>query len=318
MKRFALGVTAIMVAGVPALAADIPAPVYKAPVVAPVVYSWTGFYVGGNVGYSWGRGSTDQSDSTTTTSTTRLFRGIAPPANEIIGNGLQIGVPGTFPLITTTTAATATSGTSNVNGFIGGGQAGYNWQKGQWVYGLETDLQYSAERGSFSTCDVPGCPAGSTFGSATHRLNWFGTFRGRAGFLPTPQLLLYATGGLAYGGLSADYVSGINGGALLPGSVSTTRLGWTVGAGGEAAINQNWSFKVEYLYMDLGSFGANLGSGTGAATVATTFLTPAGPTLQTTSVSTVASQVNTRFTDHLVRIGLNYRFGAVEAVSTRY
>jgi outer membrane immunogenic protein len=301
----------------PAFAADLP--VYKAPIVAPVVFSWTGFYVGGNVGYSWGRASTDQTDLTTTTTTTRLFRGTTPPANEIIGPSIFTQIAGVFPQVTTATALTGTSGSTNVNGFIGGGQAGFNYQSGVWVWGFETDLQWSGERGSFNTCDIAGCPPGSTFGSASTRLNWYGTARGRVGWVPTQRVLLYATGGLAYGGISSDYVSGINGNVLTATSASTTRVGWTVGAGAEAALDNRWSVKAEYLYMDFGSFGTALGGAVGAATTTTTLLAPFGPTLTATSISTVSAQVNTRFTDHVFRVGVNYRFGVVDApVTTKY
>jgi outer membrane immunogenic protein len=150
-------------------------------------------------------------------------------------------------------------------------------------------------------------------------LRWFGTARARAGWVPTQKVLLYATGGLAYGGINSDYVSGINGNVLTAANVSTTRLGWTVGAGAEAALDSRWSIKAEYLYMDFGSFGSGVGTATGATTTTTTFLGAQGPTLVTTSTSTVAAQVNSRFTDHVFRVGVNYRFGVVDAaVSTKY
>ena len=317
MKKLLMGTAGLLVAGSQAFAADMP--VKAVPVAPVVVFSWTGFYIGGNAGYSWGRETTDQVDLTSTTTTTRLFRGTTPPANEIIGPSIFTQVPGVFPQVTTTNALTATSGRANVNGFVGGGQAGYNYQTGFWVWGFETDLQWSGERGSFVTCDVVGCPPGSTFGSANQRLNWFGTARARVGWVPTQKVLLYATGGLAYGGISSDYVSGINGNVLTATSVSTTRLGWTVGAGAEAALDNRWSIKAEYLYMDFGSFGSGVGTATGAATTTTTLVGPFGPTLTATSISTVQAAVNSRLTDHAFRVGVNYRFGWVDAaVSTKY
>jgi len=257
MKKLLMGTAGLLVAGSQAFAADMPV---KAVPVAPVaIFSWTGFYIGGNAGYSWGRATTDQIDATSTTTTTRLFRGTTPPANEIIGVSPFVAVPGVFPQVTTTNALTATSGRADVNGFVGGGQVGYNWQKDFWVWGFETDLQWSGERGSFSTCDVAGCAVGSTFGAASHQLRWFGTARARVGWVPTQKVLLYATGGLAYGRINSDYVSGINGNVLTAASVSTTRLGWTVGAGAEAALDNRWSIKAEYLYVDYGSFGSGVG-----------------------------------------------------------
>jgi outer membrane immunogenic protein len=148
-------------------------------------------------------------------------------------------------------------------------------------------------------------------------LVWFGTARGRVGFLPMERILLYATGGLAYGRIDNNYVSGFNGSPLLAASTSVARLGWTAGAGVEGAIDSHWSWKAEYLYMDLGSYGSNLGAGTAGPTVTTTLFTPSGPTTQTTTTSTFASAVNSRFSDHIFRIGLNYRFSP-DPVVARY
>ena len=297
-----------------ALAADLPV---KARPIPVVVYNWTGFYVGGNVGYSWGRATTDQVDNATTTSVTRLFRGVTPPANEIIGDGAQIGVPGTFPQTTTLTALGTTSTRANVKGFIGGAQLGYNWQSGSWLYGFETDFQWSGEKGTDLVCSVAACTIGSVFGAADTSLKWFGTFRARVGMLATERLLLYATGGLAYGRIDSNYVSGFNGFPFLAASSSTTKVGWTIGAGAEGAIDSNWSWKAEYLYMDLGSYGANLGTGTVGPVTTTAFIGTAGPTLQTTTTSTFGATVNSRFSDHIFRIGLNYRF-APGPVVARY
>jgi outer membrane immunogenic protein len=211
------------------------------------------------------------------------------------------------PLASTTSG---TSGSGNVDGFVGGGQIGYNWKRDQWLFGLEADIQYSDQKGSYTACNVAGCLAGSALGTADHRLKWFGTFRGRAGWLPTNWLLLYATGGLVYGQLESNYLSGIVGTTLLAGSNSTTRAGWTVGGGAEGRINNEWSVKVEYLYADYGNFDTTLG--TGAAVVTTGPCAPTGTGLactRTTTTSTVASAVSTNFIDHIIRVGLNYRFG---------
>ncbi len=156
----------------------------------------------------------------------------------------------------------ATSNKANVDGFIGGAQFGYNWQFDRnWLVGFEADFQGSAEKGSANSCSIAGCPAGSFYGSADHHLKWFGTVRGKLGWLPHERVVLYATGGLAYGHLESDYISGVIGGTLLTGSRSTTRAGWTVGGGVEGAIDRNWTVKLEYLYMDLGSYGTDLGTG---------------------------------------------------------
>ncbi len=282
--------------------------------IAPVaVYNWTGFYVGGNAGYSWGRATTNQVDSSTTTSTTECFRDATSPA--LTGALSTIvcapNTTTTFPIVTgPTTAAAATTGQANVDGFIGGGQIGYNYQFDRsWLVGLEADIQYSAQRGSQSGCSAAGCPLGSAFGSASTALKWFGTARGRLGWLPTDRILLYVTGGLVYGQVETSYLSGISGVALLPANTSIWRAGWTVGGGVEGVLSDRWTVKAEYLYADYGSFGANLGTSAAVTTVGpfVTLFPPAPAGTRTTTTTTVSSAVNTRFTDNIFRLGLNYR-----------
>jgi outer membrane immunogenic protein len=122
-----------------------------------------------------------------------------------------------------------TNSSIDPSGVAGGGQIGYNWQIGQFVFGGETDIQASA--------------ADDTFAPYKFSNPWFGTLRGRAGFAIN-NVLLYGTLGLAYGGLKAQL-----------GSVdeSKTLVGWTGGVGMEVGFTPNWSAKVEYLYMDLGN-----------------------------------------------------------------
>ena len=91
--------------------------------------------------------------------------------------------------------------------------------------------------------------------------------------------------------------------SALPFGWGDTRVGWTVGAGAEVAIDRNWSVKIEYLYMDLGSFG-----GSSSATVVTNALNTPAPAFNTVTTTTTTG-FNTRFTDNIVRVGFNYRFG---------
>jgi outer membrane immunogenic protein len=301
-----------------AMAADMRMPVKAPPVVDPPI-SWSGFYLGGDLGGSWGRGRSDQTDTTTATSTsttvTRLFRGTTEIAS------FQPQAPGPFPQTTTTAATTltslgATSGRANVNGFMAGGQLGWRQQINTWVLGLEGDIEGSSERGSFLVCSVAGCPAGSAIGSADIKLRWLSTLRGTVGFLVHPKILLYGTGGLAIGQLDASYLSGINGGSLTTGSVSTTRVGYSVGAGVEGKIDQHWSVRGQYLFVDLGSFNTNLGAG--AATTTTTTGAPVVTTIvsdvttqattTTTTTSSTAAQVRSRLRDHVFKLGFNYQF----------
>ena len=117
----------------------------------------------------------------------------------------------------------------NPSGLAGGIQAGYNWQNGQFVYGAETDLQLSG--------------ADDTFAPWKFSNPWFGTLRGRVGYAMN-NILIYGTGGLAYGDLKGE---------LNALTETKTEFGWTLGAGMEVGLTPNWSAKVEYLYMDLGS-----------------------------------------------------------------
>lgn len=114
-------------------------------------------------------------------------------------------------------------------GIAGGGQAGYNWQNGHFVFGGETDLQLSA--------------ADDTFAPWKFSNPWFGTLRARAGYAMN-NILFYGTGGLAYGDLKGE---------LNSLTETKTEFGWTLGAGMEVGLTPNWTAKVEYLYMDLGS-----------------------------------------------------------------
>jgi outer membrane immunogenic protein len=112
-------------------------------------------------------------------------------------------------------------------GFVIGGQGGYNWQVGHFVYGFEADLQASGANDTFATYKFSN--------------PWFGTVRGRAG-VAFNNILLYGTAGLALAGSQID-VGGI--------SESNTHVGWAVGAGMEVGFTPNWSAKAEYLFIDL-------------------------------------------------------------------
>jgi outer membrane immunogenic protein len=117
------------------------------------------------------------------------------------------------------------------SGFAGGLQIGHNWQMGQFVYGLETDIQLSGADDKF---------AGWKFSNP-----WFGTARARAG-VALNNILLYVTGGLAYGRVEGEF---------LGFSESKTHFGYTIGGGMEVGLTPNWSAKAEYLWIDLGDRG---------------------------------------------------------------
>lgn len=211
MKKYlvaASAVAAIIIVN-SAHAADMPtkAPVYKAPVIAPL-YNWTGPYIGIVGGYGWGH-----------------------------SNQTDPGIPVLVIL-------PAGDGSFDVHGGIIGGTFGYNWQQGPWVFGVEGDYSWADISGSSSTC---GASSGLPHSCGT-KLESLGTLRGRVGYAvgPTGNWLPYVTGGLAVGEINAwdDF---------MPASGSDFRAGWTVGGGLEVGITQNWTAKVEYLYVDLGS-----------------------------------------------------------------
>ncbi|MBN9551837.1 MAG: porin family protein [Alphaproteobacteria bacterium] len=153
------------------------------------------------------------------------------------------------------------------SGFLGGVQVGYNWESGKAVYGLETDIQGSAIKGAFS---ISGAPAPNTY--IDTNVDWFGTLRVRAGYTPVDRVMVYGTGGLAYGRVQTDFDYGLF-------RSSRTRLGWTIGAGAEYALNAHWTLKSEYLYTDFG---------------------------RSTVSHDIPLENDVAF--HLVRAGLNYRF----------
>jgi len=116
---------------------------------------------------------------------------------------------------------------TNPSGFAGGVQAGYNWQSGPLVFGVEGDLEANG--------------ADDTFAPWKFSNPWFGTARGRVGYAFN-NVLLYGTGGLAFGELRGE-TFGL--------SESHTSAGWTAGVGAEFGFAQNWTAKIEYLYVDL-------------------------------------------------------------------
>ncbi len=126
---------------------------------------------------------------------------------------------------------------NNYSGVVGGGQIGYNYQMNSFLIGLETDFQGTGIRTNNNNNGYYGYGGG---GGAS--LPWFGTVRGRVGYLVMPTLLLYGTGGFAYGEVNSPFWS-------------NTRTGWTAGGGLEWMFMPNWSAKVEYLYTDLSSSG---------------------------------------------------------------
>ena len=230
-------------------------------------FTWTGFYAGFNGGYGWGNGDTH----------------FDPLPDAVSFNDLD-----------------PQSLSPDANGFLGGGQVGFNWQWNKWlVLGVEADFQGSDMEGSdtrFHFDDITGTP--NTVGgpnnniTAHERMQWFGTARGRIGFAPVCRLLIYGTGGLAYGNVDYSANTNFDNGITYPVNFTETNLGWTAGGGLEYAIGHHWSVKAEYLYYDLGDegrtqqqlfFGVPTGSGFGV-------------------------HYNFENTGNIVRGGLNFKF----------
>jgi outer membrane immunogenic protein len=222
------------VGAVTAQAADLPtrkeAPV---PVFVPPPFTWTGFYIGLNAGGIWSTGSRSLT--------------LVDPNVAFDGGFLNGSLPGGL-------------GSGNA-GFIGGGQAGYNWQTGSFVFGVETDFDGTTLSRSRNivgpTFFNPNIFANDflTLNSKVS-LDWLGTTRGRVGFVVTPdnRLMIYGTGGVAYGGGTANINFFDNAtGAFWSGNTSATRVGWVAGAGVEYAFTNNWTLRGEYLYANLGS-----------------------------------------------------------------
>jgi len=230
-----VAIAALTAAGVVAAqAADLPtkkeAPV---PVFVPPPFTWTGFYIGLNAGGIFSSGSRSLT--------------LVDPNAGIDGGFLNGALPGGLG--------------SGSDGFIGGGQAGYNWQTGAFVLGVETDFDGTTLSKSRNLLGAGffnpylGTTDNLTLNSKVS-LDWLGTTRGRVGFVVTPdnRFMIYGTGGVAYGGGSAHvsiYDSAAN--AFWSGSPSSSRVGWTIGAGAEYALTNNWTIRGEYLYVDLGS-----------------------------------------------------------------
>jgi len=260
----------------------------KAPPSPPAPSSgWTGFYVGANGG--WGG-----KDPTVTFTPGDLVAGAVTCPGGLGGGACP--PPASF----------------NLNGGLGGFQIGYNRQINQnWLIGAEADFDWSTIKGTGADSFTLAFTPSSSF-VASENVQWFGTVRARVGFLPLNNVLLYGTGGLAYGRVdthvgmnssiteangATSFACTIAGGAgatnCFVGNSSRTQEGFAVGAGGEYLLWHNVSLKAEYLYVDLGH---------GATTnvVARVPFTATPPTSFIAGYSSVVFQT--------VRAGLNWKF----------
>lgn len=238
------------IAAAPAQAADLPR---KAPpVVAPIAYSWSGFYLGGHLGGGWMKTDTVRETGS-----------------------------GTFPV--------GFASSAEAEGVVAGGQIGFNWQIGQFVLGIEGDGSWTSIAGTAGN----ESPLLAGRSQRTHTdVEWIATATGRVGYA-FDNALWYVKGGWAWVGVDRSSITQTRAGAVV--STSTggeTRNGWTIGTGVEWGFAPNWSARIEYNYIDLGS----------DTTSSTVVNTPAfGGTVSTALTSSDAHL-------HLVKAGLNYRF----------
>jgi outer membrane immunogenic protein len=276
MRRILIVAAASMIAASRVLAADIPVPARPAPAYYPVatVYDWGGAYIGINGGYAFGQ--SEWSDA------------LNPSGN-------------------------ASSGNFHVNGGLVGATMGVSGQWGAWVLGVEGDFDW---QGLSGTSGSPFCtslitstatntqltpagpitvnapPAGLSCKTAS---NWLGTFRARFGYA-WDRVLLYGTAG----GAGANVETALSG---LP-YQNNAEWGWTAGAGVEFAFAENWTFKVEYLFVDLvGNVSCNHGYSCGYDAAALQTVTPAS------TIPAVNSNSTVKLNENIVRVGLNFKFG---------
>jgi outer membrane immunogenic protein len=291
VKKLAFAIILATAAAVNAMAADLPV---KAPAYAPPpVFSWTGFYMGLNGGYGWRDGSQIN------------FTANDPYAVRFLAGNLGIGGTPVVPPA------------NGLGGGFGGFQIGYNWQASRkLLVGIETDFQGSSIDGAGTTASLVSAPTLTATVNADQHVRWFGTLRARLGFLAQDNLLIYGTGGFAYGRIDENInvgVAGTTAGGVITGigpfngscvatgvttaspncfigGSSRTATGWAVGAGGEYAVSRHVTIKAEYLYV-------NLGGGDGFNVVA-----------QTPPVPSTFRAVWSTADFHTVRAGVNFKF----------
>jgi outer membrane immunogenic protein len=240
LKQVGLTIALFAALTTTAVAADFPV---KAPIAAPIP-SWTGFYVGASLGGRWADTTGDEI--------------------SVFVNGVQMPCPPGVPCVM--------SDTYRGSALRVGGHAGYNWQVSPaWVIGVEGDAGWADQRTTHLGGGLPGAingflialpgnPPNGAADSFSVRTKWDASARVRLGFLVTPSTLLYLTGGAAW--LNFDSTSSC---ALAPaGSCAptvsplsitndTTRLGWTLGGGGEFRLTSNWFLRGEYRFADFGT-----------------------------------------------------------------
>jgi outer membrane immunogenic protein len=229
----------------------------------PPAFSWTGFYLGGNVGAGIG--------------TTETSVNVGPALTALSG----MPITATAPLVSET-----------FNGFVGGLQAGYNWQVGVIVLGVEGDLDAAGLQGTAPCALVLNC---------TMKHNWLADITGRVGVVAADRTLIYLKGGVAWEGSNFTVGNSINvAGTTLAANASGSGIqtGGLLGMGVEYSFLQNWSAKLEYNYIDFGTRSFNASIAANAAFAGTGLAALSGVSVPTTVTEN----------EHIIKGGVNYRF----------
>jgi len=272
MKLLTAALAATII-GTPAIAADMALKAPPVPIAVATPYDWTGFYVGAEAGGKWGR---------TTWTTTAIT-----------------GAP-FFPVVDASSPRSYDPSSGRFGGYLG-----YNWQFGpNWVAGVEADFAWADK--TVTALGVPGCTILCVAGSpgpqadlSSVKMGWDGSARARLGFLVAPSVLLYGTGGVAWQNIETSatcqhsgpdpFCFALPGSPFVTATHSTTRVGWTAGAGIDAMLSRNWIARAEYRYSNFGTWNDVLNLSLNGATATVGY----GLKVET----------------HIATVGIAYKFG---------
>jgi outer membrane immunogenic protein len=240
-------------------------------------FRWSGFYAGAYIGHAWG-----ESDIRTDAGVEKF----APPTY--------------FATADIDAIKQLASGSVRPDAFIGGVQVGTNLQRGQFVFGLEADVgAFNLQGARGGVYDIPiGIPAQGVVRAAIDT-DWLFTARGRVGWTPSSNLLIFATGGLAVTEvrISNSYTDNAPSAGVGGASSNKMMIGWALGGGAEWALTQRWSLKAEYMHVNFGS----------VSTHGTVFC---GPSSSVDCTGAIPSPLSTSadLSADIARVGVNYKF----------
>jgi outer membrane immunogenic protein len=242
--------------------------------------AFAGAYIGVNAGAAWGSSGYTTDPGCVPDNANGVF--CEQPPDPSAANGTAVAASG--------------AGDLSSSGFTGGVQGGYNWQNGNVVYGGEGDFgAFDLSASASPTGLFPSVFAGTSYVlGESMSTSWLATLRGRIGYTVLPDLLLYATGGLALTDFtfSSSYSDNANNGIVFGGTGfgerSEVKVGWVLGGGGEWLLDGRWSIKAEYLYLDFGSMNVAVPTSNSPAFTQTMF-------------------VEADLSAQVARVGINYR-----------